>query len=147
MDLRLADTDQLLADHPNQYEATMIAKPLFQNDWGNCLVNSNLERGGASLRFYRLIINSEWLVAYDRPEIEQYGSCIQMLDDALDWQKDKKNMDYNVFLDRERRSDYMGQLAEFLRSDFYQTLRHKSWIYRYLARACIRNLVRLVEQQ
>ncbi len=138
--------EKLLVGHPNQHEASIIARRLFQNDWGDCLTNDTLERGSESLRFYRLIINSRWLSEYSQDEIEQYGANLQLVDDALDWQEDKQSTVYNVFLDRDKQLDYIERLADFLASDFYSRLYQQSRIYLYLARTCTRNLRRLVDK-
>lgn len=133
---------RLLKDHPNEEAAIKAAEDLFQIDWENKLSVHGLERGSVALRFYWLVIRSEWMEDYTENEIDSFGRKLQIVDDILDWEKDTEKGHTNCF-NTEEKISYVVEGERFLDSPFFCKLVKNSWIYWLLRRTCKRKLRRM----
>ena len=127
--------DELLRQHPRKEEATALARELFQTDWQNRLSADGLERGSVALRFYCLVIGSDWMSRYNVSEINSFGRKLQIVDDCLDLEQDRALGHTNCFRTSEA-TRFRSELIEFLASGFFWRLAKNSSIYRLLRRKC-----------
>ena len=111
--------------------ASAIAEKLFQEDLGDQLTADGLERGSVAFAFYRAVIGSTWLKAYSVQDVAALGRLLQILDDALDVEKDRTVGDKNcLLLDYPDR--YIAEGRSFLGSGFYRALEESSPLYKLL---------------
>jgi len=117
-------------------EARTLAQQLFTEDVGHQLSKHGLERGSAALRFYWLVIESQWMKDYTVQEINCFGRKLQILDDLLDSEDDRIAGDTNCLLTDEA-GEYIAEGTEFLENEFFGKLKINSIVYRVLERkAC-----------
>lgn len=126
---------QLLQGHPRAARATQLAQELFRLDRANLLPESGLERGSMALLFYHLVINSRWMSAYVEDEIAGFGRKLQIVDDLLDLENDRRFGHTNCLL-ATRPVQFIQELREFLVSDFFLELERHSRVYRLLRARC-----------
>jgi 4-hydroxybenzoate polyprenyltransferase len=128
-------------------EARAIAERLFVRDVAHTLAEDGLDRGSVALRFYSLAITSEWLDGYTPERIARYGRKLQIVDDLLDLEEDRTAGDINCFLLEGRTQEFAMELREFLESDFFNELKSRSWVYRFLEKRLRRKLSAMEAKQ
>jgi hypothetical protein len=139
------DTDWVRVDDPDRSAAFRlldrmvenpvardIAKDLFRRDWAGTL---GIERGGPAMRFYCLVIRSRWMAHYSQQDIEAFGCQLQIVDDIIDFGKDKKAGNTNCFLTTERQK-YLTEAHEILACDFFKELARNSWVWVLVGGRC-----------
>jgi len=119
---------KLLLWYVNSEIAEKIAIELLQSEKDRKLSKAGLERGSVAFQFYCLVIGSEWLKQYTQSEIDTFGKLLQICDDALDLDHDRKAGDQNCLLLSDRQK-YIKQGLAFFESDFFQQLKKHSLIY------------------
>ncbi|MFH1536981.1 MAG: UbiA family prenyltransferase [Patescibacteria group bacterium] len=154
------ETDWQRTDHPggsmffgllDSYQflipakAMIEGKKLFFRDWSNSLSVSGLERGSEALRFYNLVIASQWMSDYSSQQITQFGAKFQIVDDLLDLDKDREKGDLNCFISDNPRVR-AEEAREFLESDFFRVLQVSSRVYRVIRKKCEQRLKQLAEE-
>jgi len=128
----------LLEQYSSSLEAKQAAKKLFFSDLKKSLSHSGLERGGIALWFYFTNIKSQWMSKYTKKQILNFGWHLQILDDCLDYEKDKIVEDTNCFLSSNagEKKKLCDRLLNFMASDFYKELEHRSFFYKLMKRKC-----------
>ena len=135
MSMFFCELDRLLQNHPKRDEAIVKARELFQLDWERKLSIDGLERGSVALRFYWLVIESRWMSGYTAEQIDTFGRELQIVDDLLDLEKDRRAGDTNCFLTKGA-DGFVREGAEFLMSNFFRKLEENSRVYRLIRKTC-----------
>lgn len=120
---------QLLNRYVGNIDAVQKASELFITDSNGKLSKDGLERGSGAFRFYCSVIGSKWLAKYPKTELDEFGRSLQLVDDLLDFNNDRKHGDVNCFLSGEQRRRFIEEAREFLQSDFYKELAKRSGVY------------------
>lgn len=113
--------------------AYTLAHNLFIADCTDNLSDDGLERGSIALAFYHSLIGSKWMRQYSDEEIALSGRKLQIIDDLLDREEDRREGDKNCLL-TEKAETYLQELREFLGSDFFRKLAECSPVYRKFER-------------
>jgi len=120
----------------NQYilsdEARELATKLFATETNQDLSEDGLERGSAALRFYWLVIDSDWMREYRPEQIDEFGRKLQIIDDLLDLENDRVAGDTNSLLLEDKAQAFVAEAEEFLESDFFGKLKRNSKVYKAL---------------
>lgn len=120
-----------------------IAMRLFQQDLAHELSSDGLERGADALTFYRGVIGSRKLRKHFPREIEWFGRELQIVDDALDYEKDRRLGHMNCFLaPGPRRTVFLKRLRFFLESAFFRDLVEDSPVFWFIRMRCSKFLNR-----
>lgn len=125
----------LLESYVRDEDAVKIGRSLFERDLEGKLSEDGLERGSAALTFYTAIIGSVWMDCYTPQEINAFGRLLQIIDDLIDFDNDKKKGHKNCFLCSSHDS-FLVEAQVFLESDFYHQLEDHSRVYRMLELKC-----------
>lgn len=128
-------TFAFLARYVENAYARQIARELFATDLARQLSADGLERGSVSLTFYHAVIGSRWLGAYCETEINEFGRRLQMVDDLLDYEQDRRLGHTNCFV-TDNRDRFLAEVETFVRDDFFRALCERSVVYRVLALKC-----------
>lgn len=121
-----------LLQHIESEEARAIVIDLFSTEVRHELSEDGLERGSLALRFYWLVIDSNWMRGYTPDEIDAFGRLLQVTDDILDLEGDRVAGDTNCLLLEDRAQGFVAEAEGFLVSDFFGKLKSNSWVYRKL---------------
>lgn len=118
---------------------------LFRDDVAGDLQEDGLNRGGIALVFYQLLVQSRWLGAYKEEQIYQFGCDLQIIDDLLDLEKDRRNNDTNCFRLPGREAEFAARVRSFMQGAFFGRLVASSRTYKwYVAKAVNRILDQIV---
>ncbi len=137
----------LLERYVRSGEAYSLASGLFAGDVSQGLSGDGLERGSAALRFYWLVMDSEWMRGYTREEINSFGRKLQIVDDLLDLETDYLTYDTNCLLLEDQAQGFANEAREFLNGRFFTQLKTNSRVYRVIGTTASKVLNRFGSSQ
>lgn len=135
MDYESSNFRLLLEKYVRDEDVVKIARSLFERDLTGKLSEDGLERGSAAFTFYTAIIGSVWMDCYTPQEINVLGRLLQIIDDLLDFDNDKKKGHKNCLL-CSNRDFFLVEAQVFLEGNFYHQLEDHSRVYRILKLKC-----------